>query len=35
MGPEMVLVLAIDTVLTDEEELVLADSLLSADVACD
>ncbi len=35
MGPEMVFVLAIDTVLTDEEELVLADSLLSADVACD
>ena len=35
IGPEMVFVLAIDTVLTDEEELVLADSLLSADVACD
>lgn len=35
MGPDMVFVLAIDTVLTDEEELVLADSLLSADVACD
>jgi purine-binding chemotaxis protein CheW len=35
MGPDMVFVLAIDTVLTDEEDLVLADSLLSADVACD
>jgi len=35
MGPEMVLVLAIDTVLTDEEELLLADSLLSADVVRD
>ena len=35
MGPEMVFVLAIDTVLTDEEELLLADSLLSADVVRD
>ena len=32
MGPEMVFVLAIDTVLTDDEELVLADSLRNADV---
>ena len=35
MGPDMVFVLAIDTVLTDEEELLLADSLLSADVVRD
>lgn len=35
MGPEMVFVLAIDTVLTDDEELVLAESLRSAEVVCD
>jgi purine-binding chemotaxis protein CheW len=35
MGPEMVFVLAIDTVLTDDEELVLADSLRAADVVRD
>lgn len=35
MGPEMVFVLAVDTVLTDDEELVLADSLQAVDAVRD
>jgi len=35
MGPDMVFVLAVDTVLTDDEELVLADSLRAVDAVRD